>query len=81
MLGQDVLLEDLRCVAIELKHGGIKLQNILGADLGRARCLRAHDWPEIGRQLRRLVRSNRVRYLLKEGATSRCRRRQSKRVS
>jgi len=51
MLGQDVLLEDLRCVAIELKHGGIKLQNILGADLGRARCLRAHDWPEIGRQL------------------------------
>ena len=43
VLGQDVLFENLPGVAVELEHGGVELQDVLGADLGRARLLHADD--------------------------------------
>ena len=51
MLGQDVLLENLPGVAVELEHGGVELQDVLGADLGRGRLLHADDRFEIVRQV------------------------------
>jgi len=53
VLRQDVLLEDLRCVAVELEHGGVELQHVLRSDLGGARRLGANDRLEVGRHLGR----------------------------
>jgi len=33
MLAQDVLLEDLCCIAIKLEHAGVERQHILGRDI------------------------------------------------
>ena len=44
-------LNRLRGVAIELEHGGIELQDILGADVGRRCGLGPDDLLEIGRHL------------------------------
>ncbi len=45
MLGEDVLAEDLPGIAVELEHGGVELQDVLGADLGRCGGLGADDGP------------------------------------
>ena len=52
MLGQDVLLEDPAGIAVELEHGGVELQDVLGADLGGGCRLDADNPLELGRHLR-----------------------------
>jgi hypothetical protein len=42
-------LEDPRCIAIELEHGGVELQHILRSYLRGARGLGADDRLEVGR--------------------------------
>ena len=50
MLVQDVLLEDLCCIAIELEHAGVERQHIPGRDIrGRCRGL-ARDRRHVGRK-------------------------------
>ena len=51
MPGQDVLLEDLRRVAVELKRGRVQLQDVFCPDVGRARRRAADDLLEVGRKL------------------------------
>jgi hypothetical protein len=51
VLGEDVLPEHLRGVAVELEHGGVELQDVLRPDLGRRRYLGTDDILEVGRHL------------------------------
>jgi len=51
VLRQDVLFEHLRCIAVELEHGRVELQDILGPDLGGACRLGTDDFIEVGRQV------------------------------
>ena len=51
MLGQDVLLEDLRRVAVELEHCRVELQDIHRPDVGGAWSRGADELLEVGRKL------------------------------
>jgi hypothetical protein len=51
MLRQEVPLKDLGRIVVQLEHRGVELQDVLRADLGRTRCLRADDRLEVGRHL------------------------------
>ena len=51
MLGEDVLFEDLRGVHVEVEHGRVQRKDVLGGDLGRARCLGADNLLEIVRHV------------------------------
>ena len=50
MLAQDVLLENLCCIAVELEHAGVERQHILGRGVGRRRGGFAGDRRHIGRK-------------------------------
>ena len=50
MLAQDVLLENLRCIAVELEHAGVERQHILGRGVGRRRGGFSGDRRHIGRK-------------------------------
>ena len=51
MLRQEVALEDLGRTVIQLEHRGVELEDVLRADLGRTRGLRADDRLEVDRHL------------------------------